>query len=246
MPQAVADETPTTQSAVATACPRPAKRAVYRAPGRGRTVALTFDDGASPTTLQILAILEQYGVHATFFDTGEFDTKYPEVAAAIVAGGNTLGNHTYHHFRDWGLSGHLSRAVQRRELTATSVVQARVIGHAPCVMRPVGGAFDSAALRLARSQGMSLVEWSVDTLDWQQPPTVTRVATRRIISRAVSGARLQHPIILFHAGKASHERDCSRSGCRRGQVASFRGNTVAALPAIIRFYRDRGYRFVTL
>jgi peptidoglycan/xylan/chitin deacetylase (PgdA/CDA1 family) len=50
----------------------------------------------------------------------------------------------------------------------------------------------------------------------------------------------------MHAGKASAEPDCGPTACRPGQVSSFRGNTVAALPTIIAFYRAHGYTFVTL
>jgi hypothetical protein len=50
----------------------------------------------------------------------------------------------------------------------------------------------------------------------------------------------------MHAGKASHEPDCDPSGCTAGQVSSYRGNTVAALPTVIEFYLARGYRFVTM
>ncbi len=49
---------------------------------------------------------------------------------------------------------------------------------------------------------------------------------------------LRHPVILMHAGKASHESE--------SRVTAYRGNTVAALPAIVRAYRAAGYRFVTL
>jgi hypothetical protein len=58
----------------------------------------------------------------------------------------------------------------------------------------------------------------------------------RIVSAARSTAR--HPIVLLHAAKASHESESA--------VSSYRGNTVAALPGIIGWYHQHGYRFVTL
>lgn len=62
-----------------------------------RKVYLTFDDGPSDNTERILEILDQYGVKATFFVTGEEADKHPERYQAIVDGGHTLGMHSYSH-----------------------------------------------------------------------------------------------------------------------------------------------------
>lgn len=231
---------------VANPCPQPATGAVRTAPGTDKTVALTFDDGASPYTSRILAVLARYRVHATFFDTGFGDSTYPLLARSILAAGDVLGNHTYSHLKNWGFGRYFSPSTQRGELTRTNAVQTAIIGHSPCLMRPPGGAYDAASLALSRSLGMSLVMWTTDALDWQQPPRLSPAFQHRIIRRVEAGADLSHPIILLHSGKASHEPECDPTGCQPGQVSSFRGNTVAALPAIIEFYLARGYRFVTL
>lgn len=226
-------------------CPTPAWGPVTAAPGLGKTVALTFDDGASVYTPQILAVLARFHVHATFFDTGLADSRYPQYARAVVAAGDVLGNHTWDHPKNWGYR-YYSTSFQRWELTRTSAVQAPIIGHAPCLMRPPGGAYDSSSLALVRSLGMSLVMWSTSGEDWRQPPYLSTSFQQTILRNVEAGARRAHPIILLHAGKASHEPDCQPSGCLAGQVSSYRGNTVAVLPAIIRFYLARGYRFVVL
>lgn len=62
-----------------------------------RKVYLTFDDGPSANTLRILEILDQYGVKATFFVTGEEADSHPELYQAIVDGGHTLGMHSFSH-----------------------------------------------------------------------------------------------------------------------------------------------------
>lgn len=209
-------------------------------------MALTFDDGSGPFTPQILAVLARFHVHATFFDTGVGDTRYPQYARAIVADGDELGNHTYDHPKNWGYRSDFRATAQRLELTRTNAVLARLIGHPPCVMRPPGGAYDAASLAMVRSLGMTLAMWTTDTEDWRQPPYLSHAAQLTIVRNAEEGAEMRHPIILMHAAKASHEPDCASIGCAFGQVSSFRGNTVAALPAIIRFYRAHGYRFVVL
>ena len=247
-------EAPATVTSIATTtappprpgCPVPQRAPVTRAPGPGKTVALTFDDGASPFTPRILAVLRRYRVHATFFDTGLADSRYPAFARAEASAGNVVGNHTYDHPMNWGYRSYFSYSAQRRELTRATAVLSALLGHPPCLMRPPGGAYDAASLALVRSLRMSLVMWSVSGNDWRQPPFLSAPFQARILRLVETGARQAHPIILLHAGKASHEPECAPSGCRPGQVSSYRGNTVAVLPTIIDFYRARGYRFVVL
>lgn len=62
-----------------------------------RKVYLTFDDGPSANTEQILHILDQYGVKATFFVTGEEATSHPERYQEIAQKGHTIGMHSYSH-----------------------------------------------------------------------------------------------------------------------------------------------------
>lgn len=185
-------------------------------------------------------------MRATFFDTGLHDATYPQYARSIVAAGDVLGDHTYTHPKNWGFHTYFTSVVQRAELTRTMAVQTPIIGHNPCVMRPPGGAYDAASLALVRSLGMSLVMWSVDAEDWKQPPFLSSSFQQQIIRNAEAGATSTHPIVLMHDGKASSEPECDPSGCAAGQVSSFRGNTLAALPVIIEFYLAHGYRFVTL
>lgn len=87
---------------------------------------------------------------------------------------------------------------------------------------------------------MQNVLWSVDTQDWSQPGYLSAAAQSSIVAKGTDlrYANPSHPIVLMHAGKASPEPE--------SQVSSFRGNTVAALPRIIQWYRARGYRFVAM
>jgi hypothetical protein len=100
-----------------TACPPAAAEPITAAPGAGKTVALTFDDGPGPITPQVLAVLSRFGVPATFFDTGLHDVTYPQYARNVVAAGDVLGNHTYNHYKNWGYAQYFTAATQRRELT---------------------------------------------------------------------------------------------------------------------------------
>jgi peptidoglycan/xylan/chitin deacetylase (PgdA/CDA1 family) len=106
-----------------------------------------------------------------------------------------------------------------------------------CYVRPPGGFVDHV-VGAAASLGMTAVLWSVDSLDWKQPGSVTPGATATIVANATGAVGQEHPIVLLHSGKASHEPD--------SVVSPFRGNTVAALPEIIQWYLDHGYTFVRL
>lgn len=73
---------------------------VWRKDRDKKVVYLTFDDGPIPEcTPQVLDILAQYGIKATFFMVAENAVRYPELLERIRQEGHTIGNHTYHHMR---------------------------------------------------------------------------------------------------------------------------------------------------
>src|SRR4051812_40839789 len=76
-------------------CAPPVKGVQYFAPGHGRTVALTFDDGPGPTTPAILDVLRREHVPATFFNLGVGETDYPALVRQEVVDGFAIGNHTW-------------------------------------------------------------------------------------------------------------------------------------------------------
>src|SRR3954463_3729909 len=75
---------------------------VFRGSGRRRSIALTFDDGPTEGSLQVLDYLEEQGVRATFFQCGINVRRYPAIARAIAGRGHEIGNHTYSHPRLFG------------------------------------------------------------------------------------------------------------------------------------------------
>lgn len=199
-------------------------------------MALTFDDGASPTTLAIAAVLKAKGVGATFFDVGRQDEARPSVVKQVAAMGFHVEDHSWDHRYPTMVPGGWTLPFVRQQITRTADLQQRLTGHRPCYFRPPGG-FMTNVRRTAYGLGMSVVLWSVDTLDWRQPVQTSPASTRTIIERATAVHGQQHPIVLMHAGKSSPEPT--------GVVSPNRSNTVAALPAIIDWYTAHGYRFVT-
>ena len=79
---------------------QPSSRVVWHMPRHHRHVALTFDDGPDEVvTPQLLAILRQKNVKATFFLVGHMISKCPHIVAQIIADGHHIANHTWAHYR---------------------------------------------------------------------------------------------------------------------------------------------------
>lgn len=224
---------PTTVAPVAGCPQRPST--FTAAPGTGRTVALTFDDGASPFALQIARVLRSKGVTATFFDVGRDDQAQSQVVEQVAALGFPVEDHSWDHRYPAAVRGGWTVPYVRDQIARTAALQQQLTGHRPCYFRPPGG-FTTNVRQAAYGLGTSVVLWSVDTLDWRQPGVTTAAATSTIVARATAIGGQLHPVVLMHSGKASSEPD--------SVVSPYRGNTVAALPAIIDWYAAHGYRFV--
>lgn len=195
------------------------------APGGGRTVALTFDDGPGPSTAAILAVLTRYQVPATFFNIGVNMATRPSLVRVEASDGYVLGDHTWNH-PDLVL---LSAAGQAAELDRVSAEQWSLTRTVPCVFRPPYGDYDATTLRLAQQRRMGVWLWSADTQDWMADGSGSSYWVQRIIRLAeAEGATLAHPVVLMHNQAAGNPA------------------TVTALPVIIRFFRAHGYTFVAL
>jgi peptidoglycan/xylan/chitin deacetylase (PgdA/CDA1 family)/glycosyltransferase involved in cell wall biosynthesis len=186
-------------------------------------VALTFDDGPSAYTAQVLDILASYQVKATFFVIGMNVEKYPDLARRIVAEGHAIGNHTYSH----PLLGPVESPGRfQHELERADVAIRAATGVTPRLFRPPRGLRSPWMMRLARSDGYQVVTWSVSPDDWLHPPS--SVIAQRVLDRVRPGA-----IVLLHDGLET-------------RASPHQENTVAALPAILEGLEARGYRFVTV
>jgi peptidoglycan/xylan/chitin deacetylase (PgdA/CDA1 family) len=209
------------------------------APGSGKTVALTFDDNSAANLPAIMAILRKHIVRATFFNTGKQDAAMPALVSHLAAEGHLVEPHTWEHQYPTKANGYWSKTYLSRQITTTAAQQQKLTGRVSCFFRPPGGYLNNVAA-VTRAQGMQNVMWSVDTQDWSQPSRVTAAGTAAIVKRGTDlrYSNINHPIVLMHGGKASSEPE--------SRVTSFRGNTIAALPKIIEWYKARGYRFVAM
>ncbi len=220
-----APPTPAPAAAVQPSCPPAATRVVHPAPPPAgeRTVALTFDDGPGEWTDDVLAVLAEHDVRATFFVVGQQVAAKPDRVREMVAAGHAVENHSWSH-PSAGRGQRWDPDLIGREIRRTSKKITAVAGHPPCSFRPPQGVVRGAKDK-TRAAGLSLVLWSIDTRDWA---THGARAAATIRARARQGLTEQNPIVLLHDG----------GGDRRA--------TVAALPGIIEDYRQAGFAFVTL
>jgi peptidoglycan/xylan/chitin deacetylase (PgdA/CDA1 family) len=197
----------------------------YYAPGSGKTVALTFDDGPGPSTQAIIGILRAYRVPATFFNIGQNAAVRQALVREEARDGFVIGNHTWSH----PVMTALPARSQASQLDQASTEQHRLTGHYPVVFRPPYGDWNTTTLTLAAQRGMTVWLWSVDTEDWKAAGSASPYWVNRIISLAEQeGGVLHHPVVLMHNALS-------------GDAA-----TVEALPTIIKYFRSHGYRFVAL
>lgn len=147
-------------------------------------VALTFDDGPSRTqTATILETLDRLGAHATFFVEGRHVRGHGALLRQILARGDEIGNHSFHHPVDPGAA----------ELAATQVAIRAATGFTPCLFRPPYGELDHAEKVAARGDGLEMVFWTLDSEDDRHPGVGPIRA--RVVRRAKPGS-----IVLLHDG----------------------------------------------
>lgn len=196
----------------------PASAKPYCKGGRVKEIALTFDDGPSlQNTEEILGILKEYGIRATFFVIGENAAADPERIRMIHEAGHEIGNHTYTH----AYISKIKPEQLREEIRKTEAVLKEITGEKPNVFRPPGGYYDKASLAVLEEMGYKSILWSLDTRDWSMPKSDTIVS--KIEENAVGG-----DIILFH------------------DLNDKRLPTPEALKRILPYLKENGYEFVTI
>lgn len=155
-----------------------------------RCVALTYDagDGAQGTP-RLLDILKKHGVKASFFLTGRWAEKFPDISKRIVDEGHELGNHSFSH-PDLTSLNHVDII---DEIKKAEIIINKITNY-DCrpLFRPPFGAWNKDTLTAAGEAGYQYcVYWSLDTIDWKLPPVGTIV--QRIMENVKS-----NDIILMH------------------------------------------------
>lgn len=149
-----------------------------------KMVALTYDDGPSIYTPRILKILKENDSVATFFVVGNRVPTYSDTVKTACDMGCEIGNHTYEH----KCLTRLSEAQVKSQISKTNRAVKKVIGKAPVIMRPTGGATNT---NVKKWVDMPSIIWSIDTLDWK---TRNADSTKRAVLDHVKDG----DIVLMH------------------------------------------------
>lgn len=188
-----------------------------------KVVALTFDDGPhEKTTAQILAVLKQKKIHATFFTLGENANQHPDFIQQELMAGHEIGNHGYTHaYLNQNSKNTIEKEINHTEeeiLKAEKAVSSDV--NKPVLFRPPGGLYNKKLLETALSLGYTTVLWTIDTRDWDH------MSTQKIVSSVLNNVK-PGSIILLHDGL-------------------FPLATPEAVQYIIDNLQQQGYEFVTV
>ncbi len=192
------------------------------AKGSERQVYLTFDDGPSSNTDQILDILKEYDVKATFFVVGKTDERSVKAYQRIVDEGHTLAMHSYSHKYD---EIYESKEAFAKDLNSLQEYLYETTGVWPRIYRFPGGSSNTVSkvdmqelIEYLTDIGITYFDWNVASGD-----AVSRtLPAETIVSNCLSGIEKQkESVILMHD-------------------ASNKGTTVEALPRIIEAIQERG------
>ncbi|MCM3785044.1 polysaccharide deacetylase [Neobacillus mesonae] len=182
-----------------------------------KTVYITFDDGPSKYTDDILDVLQQYNVKATFFMIGSEIHKYPDEVKRLTEEGHYPGMHTMSHdyhrlYKSGGSANFLNEVSQEQDIIH------ELTGYRPELVRaPFGSApqIDEAFRKDIADSGYKLWDWTIDSLDWDLPGK-----PKQILANVKHNVHKDMEVILFH------EKE----------------QTLEALPDVIRYLKRMGYQ----
>ena len=192
-------------------------QAFYKADIKEEKVALTFNiSWGDHQAVPILDQLKEENVKATFFLSALWAERYPDIVKRIKEDGHEIGSHGYQYenYPSW------KEDKIRKDIRQSHSILASLTGTKPTLLRPPNGQFDKKVLNIADSQGYTVVHWSVNSNDWENP------GVNEIVSKVTTETK-PGDVLLFHASDSVKQTD-------------------KALPIILKELRQKGYEFVTV
>lgn len=161
---------------------------IYSVERDNKTVALSFDAAwGNEDTQQLIDILTDHGVKATFFLVGQWVDRYPESVKALADAGMDVMNHSDDH-------AHFSQLSEQDIISNVNACNDKIeaiTGTRPTLFRCPYGEYDNHVVSAVNSMGMHVIQWNVDSLDWKE--LSAQEITARVTKQVVPGS-----IILFH------------------------------------------------
>lgn len=201
-----------------------------------KEIFLTFDDGPSKNTSEILKILKKYKVHGTFFILGsnlENSSANKKYIKDVYKSGNAIANHTYsHNLKKIYPKNNVNVKVFMAEYQKTDKLLKSVLGSKfeTKVMRMPGGYMSrkyykdknlSTLNKSLKKEGIVSVDWNIDSTD----TSAVKVPANKIVSNTIKAVKNSEDVVLL-----MHD-------------AGGKKTTVEALPKIIEHFKKKGYAF---
>ncbi|KAI8638558.1 hypothetical protein BD408DRAFT_373275 [Parasitella parasitica] len=200
---------------------------IYGCPSE-RTWALTFDDGPSNFTIDLLNILDKANVKATFCVMGAHAKQYPEIIKRAYEAGHQIASHTYSHPHLMSLSN--EKIVY--EIRATEEAIKAAIGVKPRYIRPPYGEADARVKSILKKMGYKTLMWNVDPTDYN-------------VHMLKDGAqRIQRAFDDIASGKPSSLNAHNDSGFISLQHDLYQ-TSIGQVPKIIEALRSKGFKLST-
>lgn len=186
---------------------------IYSVDRGDKKISLTFDVAwENSNTDDLIEILGEFDARATFFVTGDWCDRYPEDVLKFYNAGHEIQNHSDRHPHVQGIN--VNDLISDTREAARKITM--ITGEQPTLYRAPYGEYDDSMLTTLEGMGYKVIQWDVDSIDWQEP-TPDEIKSR-ILDGTKSGS-----ILLFH-----NDLD----------------NTTEALPQILTELKNGGYEFV--
>lgn len=165
------------------------KLPIYCVENNKKQISISFDAawGADDTD-QLISILNEYNVKATFFVVGAWVDKYPDEVKKLSDAGHRVENHSNSH----PYMTKLGVEQMATELTVCNEKIKAITNRQPKLFRPPYGDYNNAVVESVQNQNMYPIQWSIDSLDWFESATPDSII-ENVTKKATAGA-----IILMH------------------------------------------------
>ncbi len=162
----------------------------YKGTVNEKTIAFACNvDWGNECIPDMLNIFKDNDIKITFFVTGRWAEKNPELLKMIFENEHEIGNHGYLH-RDYNL---LNYEDNREEIHKADLIISNTLGIKSKYFAPPSGAYNNDTVKAANDLGYKVIMWSIDTIDWRKDSTKDKIINRVVGKHHNSAIVLMHP-----------------------------------------------------